>query len=658
MISSIKKKVFVWTIGLCFLILLAFIFAGCSGNTDISGTRAGTGAFFMKVSWPDSINKNDPALHLNHSGRFIPQGAQTIFISITGFGIAPGLPITSSISYPQTSVLIENIPAGAKVATIQALSGTTVLSQRKESFIISNGKTEQAGNIALGVAVKQSGTNIIFEPSYIEVTSGADIPFQNWTTSEITITGVGADLPLSGAYQDGSGAWVFSSGARTITETINAGIQGKNAICNLIVNIKWQKNYGGSTEDWALSIVQTSDGGYAVAGYTGSSASGDVTGQNKGDRDYWILKLNSTGGIVWQKNYGGSSTDYAFSIVQTSDGGYAVAGRTLSSSSGEVTGTNWGSYDCWILKLNSTGGIVWQKNYGGNSADVANSLVHTSDGGYALAGATLSSANGDVTGTNRGASDFWIVKLNSTGGIVWQKNYGGSTNEEARCIIQTSDGGYAAVGTTVSSATGEVTGTNRGGWDFWILKLNSTGGIVWQKNYGGSSNEYTYSIVQTFDGGYTVAGYTESSASGEVTGTNRGDGDYWILKLNSTGGIVWQKNYGGSSNDWACSIVQTSDGGYAVAGYTWSSANGDVTGMSKGGYDYWILKLNSTGGIVWQKNYGGNSNDEARSIVHTSDGGYAAAGYTESSADGDVTGQSRGGKDYWIVKIDANSALQ
>ena len=181
---------------------------------------------------------------------------------------------------------------------------------------------------------------------------------------------------------------------------------------------------------------------------------------------------------------------------------------------------------------------------------------------------------------------------------------------------------------------------------------------MWQKNYGGSSDDWAFSIVQTSDGGYAVAGHTLSSQSGDVTGQNNGGCDYWILKINSTGGIVWQKNYGGSSYDYAYSIVQTSDGGYAVAGYTWSSANGDVTGMSKGGYDYWILKLNSTGGIVWQKNYGGNSNDEARSIVHTSDGGYAAAGYTESSADGDVTGQSRGGKDYWIVKIDANSALQ
>ena len=469
MIKTIKAKGFVWTIGLCFLVFLTFIFAGCSGNTDIGGARAGTGAFSMKVNWPDRINKNDPALHLNPSGRFIPQGAQTIFISITGFGIAPGLPITSSISYPQTSVLIENIPAGAKVATIQALSGTTVLSQRKKSFIISNGKTEQAGNIALGVAVKQSGTNIIFEPSYIEVTTGADIPFQNWTTSEITITGVGTYLPLSGAYQDGGGAWVFSSGARTITETINAGIQGKNATCNLIVNIKWQKNYGGSSDEstysTAHSIVQTSDDGYAVVGSTESSNSFDVTGTTRGGRDYWIVKLNSTGGITWQKNYGGGSREDACSIVQTSDGGYAVSGFTYSSASGEVTGTNKGAVDVWILKLNSTGGIVWQKNYGGSSVDCAYSIIQTSDGGYAVAGYTTSSASGDVTGMSKGKRDSWILKLNSTGGIVWQKNYGGSSDDYALSMVRTSDGGYAVAGYTASSQSYDVTGMTKGGWD-------------------------------------------------------------------------------------------------------------------------------------------------------------------------------------------------
>jgi len=226
---SVKAKVFVRLIKLCFLLFLVLLFASCSGGANICGARTGTGAFTMKVNWPDRINNNEPAWYANPDGRFIPEGAQTIFISITGFGIAPGLPITSSISYPQSSILIENIPAGAKVATIQALSGTTVLSQRKESFIISNGKTEQAGNIALGVIIKQSGTDIIFEPTSLEVTAGAHIPFQNWTNSLVTVTGIGINFTLNAFSVDSYGKITFDEDSIQPTTTVSVGIQGHPA---------------------------------------------------------------------------------------------------------------------------------------------------------------------------------------------------------------------------------------------------------------------------------------------------------------------------------------------------------------------------------------------------------------------------------------------
>ena len=275
MIKTIKVKGFVWTIGLCFLVLLAFMFAGCSGNTDIGGARAGTGAFSMKVNWPDRVNKNDPALHLNPGGRFIPQGAQTIFISITGFGIAPGLPITSSISYPQTSVLIENIPAGAKVATIQALSGTTVLSQRKESFIISNGKTEQAGNIALGVAVKQSGTNIIFEPSYIEVTSGSNIPFQNWTSTSVTVTGEGINFALNAFSVDALGKITFDKNSVQPEATVSMKIQGyPSSVCTLYLPVGAKEAIAGGVHH---TIALKENGEVWAWGYNAHGQLGDNT---------------------------------------------------------------------------------------------------------------------------------------------------------------------------------------------------------------------------------------------------------------------------------------------------------------------------------------------------------------------------------------------
>ncbi|WP_438964917.1 T9SS type A sorting domain-containing protein [Flavobacterium sp.] len=346
--------------------------------------------------------------------------------------------------------------------------------------------------------------------------------------------------------------------------------------------IEWQVSLGGTNTDILYSMIQTTDGGYIIAGFSNSN-NGDVTG-NHGDNDYWIVKLTSTGIIEWQKSFGGTSDDQAYSIIQTIDGGYIVAGSS-SSNDGHVTG-NHGATDYWIVKLSSLGIIEWQKSLGGISNDVAKSIIQTTDGGYIVAGES-SSNNGDVTG-NHGATDYWIVKLSSLGIIEWQKSFGGTSNDVLFSMIQTTDGGYIVAGSS-SSNDGDVTG-NHGFTDYWIVKLSSSGIIEWQKSFGGSLSELALFISQTIDGGYLVAGPSRSN-DGDVT-SNYGLSDCWILKLNSTGIIEWKKPFGGSSWDNALSIIQTSDGGYIVASHT-SSNNGDVTG-NHGQSDYWIVKLSAT----------------------------------------------------------------
>ncbi len=411
--------------------------------------------------------------------------------------------------------------------------------------------------------------------------------------------------------------------------------------------IQWQKCLGGSAPDYGYSIQQTSDGGYIVAGYTRSN-DGNVT-DNHGDYDYWIVKLNSLGNIIWQKCLGGSSRDEAYSIQQTSDGGYIVAGYS-SSNDGDVSGNN-GYRDYWIVKLNSLGNIIWQKCLGGSSRDEAYSIQQTSDGGYIVAGFTQSNDSGDVSGNN-GYRDYWIVKLEDLGNdatITWQKCLGGSDADYAKSIQQTSDGGYIVAGYTESNDSGNVS-ENHGWNDYWIVKLEDLGNdatITWQKCLGGSSWDEAYSIQQTSDDGYIVAGKTNSN-DGDISGDNHGNWDYWIVKLNSLGTIIWQKCLGGSEWDVAHSIQQTSDGGYIVAGYTWSN-DGDVS-ENHGNLDYWIVKLNSLGNIIWQKCLGGSSRDEAYSIQQTSDGGYIVAGFTESNDSGDISGDNHENWDYWIVK--------
>ena len=369
----------------------------------------------------------------------------------------------------------------------------------------------------------------------------------------------------------------------------------KNKLIFLGFSLGRNIRYGGSNDDYPKSIVQLTDGGYITAGISKSSGSGDFAGTNHGFWDFWVVRMNSLGQLLWEKNFGGNNSDYARSIKQTSDGGYIVAGYTVSSASGDVTGTNNGALDFWIVKLDSSGTIQWQNNYGGNDSEDCKEIQQTSDGGYIVAGYTSSSANGDVTGTNNGNGDFWVVKLNSSGTIEWQKNYGGSNWDIAESIKQTSDGGYIVCGYTLSSATGDVTGTNNGGDDYWVVKLDSSGTIEWQKNYGGSGNESALSIRQTPDGGFLIVGYTDSSSSGDITGVNNGNNDMWIVKTDNTGTIQWQYNYGGSENEAATEAAQANDGGYVLSVETKSSASGDVTGTNHGGGDYWIVKVNSEG---------------------------------------------------------------
>ncbi|MBK9248201.1 MAG: choice-of-anchor D domain-containing protein [Ignavibacteria bacterium] len=263
-----------------------------------------------------------------------------------------------------------------------------------------------------------------------------------------------------------------------------------------------------------------------------ASIDGDVTGNN-GSMDYWVVKLNPAGAIEWQKALGGSSTEHANSIQQSTDGGYIVAGVSASKN-GDVTGNN-GNDDYWVVKLSPTGAIDWQRSLGGSLKDVAHSIQQSNDGGYIVAGES-GSTDGDVTGNN-GNDDYWVVKLSPIGAIEWQKSLGGSNYDRAHSIQQSTDGGYIVAGVS-TSIDGDVTG-NIGSEDYWVVKLSSTGTIEWQKSLAGSNEDFAYSIHQSADGGYIVAGESYSN-NGDVSG-NHGASDYWVVKL-SPEGVAFQSD--------------------------------------------------------------------------------------------------------------------
>jgi len=430
-------------------------------------------------------------------------------------------------------------------------------------------------------------------------------------------------------------------------------------------NIQWAKCYGGSKQDIAKCVRQTTDGGYIIVGNTTSSDSEVSVHHGTFQPDIWVVKTDNTGAISWTKVFGGSGSDNATCVRQTKDGGYIVVGGT-NSTDGDITGVHSGAGgDMLVLKLDASGNISWQKCLGGSGNEYAWAVRQTKDDGYVVTGFTASN-DGDVSGTHNDSTgvlsqDVWVVKLNDTGGITWQKPLGGTGVETGYAVQQTTDGGYMVAGIT-NSDDGDVTKRYGNSNDAWLIKLDNTGSLNWQKSLGGTGVDGFTAVTQTTDGGYIACGLTLSNdndvAGNHLDSTSTPTSDVWVVKTDNAGSISWQRCYGGSGSDEGSDVQQTTDGGYVVAA-TAASNDGNVKGIHiiSGAVedDFWVLQLFSGGDISWQKCLGGSYNDHANSIQQTADDGYVVAGYT-SSVSGDVS-HNNGQEDFWAVKLDKPAAV-
>ena len=359
--------------------------------------------------------------------------------------------------------------------------------------------------------------------------------------------------------------------------------------------IEWQNTIGGDMYDWLYSIEQTSDGGYILGGHSESGVFGDKVDSSRGGSDYWIVKLDSFGEIEWQNTIGGDNQDQVYDIKQTLDGGYIVGGYSSSSLSGEKSENYIGinsNPDYWVVKLDSLGEIEWQNTIGGDQQDYLWYVGQTIDGGYILGGLSESELSGDKTEEKIGYSDYWIVKLSSFGEIEWQNTIGGNLYDEVFSIQQTLDFGYIIGGQSNSDFSGVKNESCLGYADYWVVKLDSSGEIEWQNTIGGNNWDYFFSVKQTSTGGYIVGGCSYSNISGDKTEDNHGQTDYWIVKLSELGEIEWQNTIGGISLDVFYELEPTNDGGYILAGLSQSGISGDKTEACIGYYDYWVIKLN------------------------------------------------------------------
>lgn len=407
------------------------------------------------------------------------------------------------------------------------------------------------------------------------------------------------------------------------------------------VIVEWSRHFGGSAQDQANEIRQTQDGGFIVAGYSRSDDQ-DLT-QNYGGADFWVFKLDSLGTLQWQKSLGGSGDDIATAVVETPNGDFLIAGGTTSND-GLVTG-NHGLEDVWVVRLDANGNMLWAKCFGGSKNERTESLNGTSDGAFILAG-YAQSGDGDLT-SNYGDFDYWVLKIDDTGNLLWQNNFGGTLSDWGFGIAPTPDGGYIATGSTFSD-NGNVS-ANQGFYDYWVVKLDTNGQLQWEKNFGGAGEERAYAVDVLENGGAVIGG-TSISGSGDVSGNN-GSYDFWAIGLDSDGSLGWSRNFGGSQEDRAFAMKELSSGGFLIGGMS-ASSNGDVS-QHYSSKDAWLLKLDDMGNLIWEKNFGGSLDDRFFDVRELNDGGFAATGFSTSS-DFDLDG-NYGAQDVWVIKLAPDS---
>ncbi len=436
---------------------------------------------------------------------------------------------------------------------------------------------------------------------------------------------------------------------------------------------EWQVDLGCNNDDYFSDLEKTPDGGSIVLGTSFGGNTGNKT-VYYGDGDYWLAKLDSTGQLQWQKTYGSDSYEVAASVTTTTDGGYIICGFSASDWGGNKTATLYGYYDYWVLKLNAAGYIEWQKSFGTTDGDFAIDLVQTNDGGFIIGGTSDTQTSSNKLFAGYGLKDYWIVKLDSNGTKLWDKCYGGADYDVLTCLIKSDNGNLLLGGYSKSYIGGNKTEHAKGLNDYWIIKIDSIGNIIWQNTIGGSQEDFLFSAFRTSDNGFVLGGNSNSSITTDKTENKIGLQDFWIVKVDSMGNVQWQNTIGGTKDEKIGDVIQTSNGEYVVAGKTVSETGGDRQSINYGS-DIWLLFLDTVGIIVDQKIICANKDDGESYIccyqelpncklVESNDGGLFLGTSTRSgiSLEKNAALTVYGNyyidfSDYWIIKLNKNYNL-
>lgn len=363
----------------------------------------------------------------------------------------------------------------------------------------------------------------------------------------------------------------------------------------------WEVSFGGPKFDKGYSVQQTTGGGYILLGTTLSKGAGQA--------DFWLIKTDSNGAMLWDRTFGGKGDDWGRCVKQTADGGYILLGSTSSFGAGNA--------DFWLIKTDQNGVKLWERVFGGANADLGYAVQQTQDGGYILVGYTQSKG--------AGSADVLLIKTSANGVKEWERTFGGNQWDAGYSVEQTHDGGYILLGHTKSMGAGKS--------DIWLIKTSAHGERVWERVYGGKEDDVGRWVQQVKDGGYILVGSTKSQGAGGV--------DIWLIRTNANGVKQWERTFGGKGNDWGRCVEQTLDGGYILLGSTSSFG-------AEGSYDFWLIKTDANGNKEWEKTYGTAYWDRGRSLQQTQDGGYVLVGFKFSVEKG------QGDYQLWLIKTNSS----
>jgi hypothetical protein len=427
--------------------------------------------------------------------------------------------------------------------------------------------------------------------------------------------------------------------------------------------VRWERTLGAAGRTGGLGICPAPDGGLVTTGFRNAGRSAVLADSSRGGTDACVVKYSPTGQLQWNRALGTATADNGWQVRPTPDGGYLLTLESAAGVSFDHSQPSRGQRDYWVLKLDGQGRTQWDRSFGTDSTDDITDAWPTADGGYQLIGySNATVAKGDKSEPGRGNTDYWVIKLDAQGHKLWDRTYGGAGYEHAMQGQPTPDGGCVLMGTTDSPAGGDISQASPGGLgdaDYWVVRLDAQGNKLWDRRYGGTAGDNGQACILTPDGGYLIGGFSESGQGGDKSQPSRGDTDYWVLKLDGQGYRQWDATLGSASSDFINKgLVALTGGGYVVVGSSAGGVSGDRSQASRGYNDCWAVKLSATGQVQWDAAYGGIYNEFVRMACPTPSGGFALIAYSDSPVSGERTSPLVGMGNHWTVQVAADGTVQ